>query len=395
MIEFSPGRRRFLTTISRDLPLAALSAYILSGCEIGETTRKWERGEGPEAGDVIFVGDQPYLLRNGQKYPIGDIDRFVEYTKFAKYGGRVFREGKTLDDIPAGFVPDGKYFFDPYTGLPKANKPFGGEMNLYVAGFLTSGGDVFDVQRPEQDTFGRITSRQRSNNWDPGLDSGHFPYGEKSIDKGFTEYTVEDTMRNPEENAQHGLEFFETFKREMPLVQYNLIAHSLGGLFALAIAAKHYDAINNVILINSPIRGFSGSDDCQKAGTWVLKQGLRLYKRQDEKVTDYLFSLWNNKVYQREIEDFAAFFRSLGKRLIIVHTQDDRIAPIESTTIENAELVLLKGSLSEDCPVTRFPPKADIPAIRQALKAHGAPLENDTVIDKIKDAVGRNLAQAA
>lgn len=396
-IEFSPEKRRTLTLL-RDLTVSATAFTVFPNCGLieaqdgHETARKWERGEGPEDGDVIFIDQKPYLLRAGKRYPIPDIDRLVEYTKFAKYGGRVFREQRLsigVDSIPLGEVPQEPTIIDPFTGDIKINKRLGGEMNIYVGGFLTDVGDVYNTSDPKKDIFLSIRKGLEQDGWQD-FDNLFFNYGQRMSGR----YETKDTARDPAENIKHALEFMQVLKEKFPLIKFNLIAHSLGGIFALACAMEHWDAINNLILINSPVRGFNG-DDCQRRGAWILKQGLRLRLGMDEKVTDYLFSLWNNKTYQKEIEEFAEFMSGIGKRLIVIYTDGDRVVSPESAIIENAELLRLEGpTLEDECPVSIFPPRVNIPTLREIARRHGAPLKNPTVRNHIKEAIGKNLAAA-
>lgn len=401
-IEFNPEKRRTLALL-RDLTLSAAALTVLPNCgpikaqEDEETVRGWERKERPEEGDVIYINNSPYLLRSGKRYPIPDIDRFVEYTKFTKYRGRVFREPRFsigLNSLPLGEVPQEPAVIDPFTGDIKNNKRFGGETNIFIGGFLRDAGGIDNTSDPRKDTFLFIRKGLEQNNWQD-FDNLFFNYGQSMTGR----YETKDTAKDPVENIKHALEFMQALKEEFPLVQFNLIAHSLGGIFALACAMEHWDAINNLILVNSPVRGFSG-DDCQKKGSWILKQGLRLSLGIDEKVTDYLFTIWNNKIYQREIEDFAGFFRRIGKRLVVIFTEDDQIVLPESAIIENAETIRIVGDNNEDkegkCPVSIFPfPVVDIPGVEAALHAHGAPLTNGIVRNHIKERLGQNLAKAA
>lgn len=413
--EYDPARRDL---VFRKIPLAIGGiAFALSGCQVPQleslvTPPKKERKDSPESGDIIFVDNKPYLLRNDKRYPIPDLEKYRRYTKLDQYGRKVITSpGESYRNYPLVESVSPSAILDWMIGLsgldPKAQGVAkeklqkklreGGEMLVFFPGFMTEKGEVYDVMKPYVDTFTTLIKGLAPKKW--GLeDCLFFNYGEKLwID----EYPTQNTARSPEENIRHALEFLKTLKEEFPFIQFNLIGHSLGGLFALAATMEHYDAINNLILINSPIKGIEGTWG-RRLLTQSARPLLRVWGVEDEKVTSYLFNLWGDKAYQRRLEDFVSFFTSIGRKISVVVDENDSIVPLKSASLEKAAEVRLRGtgrpqSLWDPTLYIRYLDASGyvIQAVREGLEAHGRPLIDRGVIDYSARQLGEDLADAA
>lgn len=364
----------------RDLLAKSSALFLLASCNSSVLFEENQDGAKeiptkPRLGDVITIGNNSYLLRDNKALPILNFEKYRRLSKMDEYGRRVWTlTGSVPSNYALGEVDSAPGVIDIYSGQFKRGKKEGGEINVYFPGFMTDKGVPYDIIEPEQDTFVDIRTSLKENRWEPH-DSLFFTYGAKAI-KNFAQYESRDTANSPVENIEHALGFMEYLKESFPLAQFNLIAHSLRGIFALEATRKYEDAINNLILINSPVKGIDGNI-ARRAQVTVLKQALKPLLG-DEKVTDYLFSLWRDS-HHRELEKFVQSFIKKGRKLSIVVAEDDPIVPKESSVIEGADIITLKvGNVS----------------ILRSLEAHGKPLRDDKVIKVILQKIGPNLAAA-
>lgn len=387
------SRREFLVGSST----AAISLAILD-CKDSTTVveekppvLEEQEEEKPQMGDVVIVGRRNgYLLREEKVYPIPQLEKYIAWSKIGQYGRNVFPvSADFLSQYPRGEVPTMPDVLDLFTGNLKRNKPFGGEMNVFFAGFMSDDGEIFQTVRPVEGTFTSQRNQLQKGRW--GIeDTFFFMYGERAVLTGIAEYRAIHTARDPRENMRHADEFMRTLKEQFPLCQFNIIGHSLGALFALEAARKHRDAVNNLILINGPVRGLED--------TWWRKGAVRLLhdtlfrlKTGEEYVSDYLFSLWKNKTYQEELDDFTSSFVSSGRKLTVVIDKADPVVPIESAKLNGADEILISESGNPmlnrllDC----------IPNPLNCAQDHGRPLRHLVVHEKIADRLGVDLADAA
>lgn len=326
-----------------------------------------------QMGDVLTFDRYAFLLRSNKAYEILDLERYKRATKLEQYGRRIMPA--TIDELenyPLGQIPTsgGLGIIDPFTGELKDANQFGGEMLIFWAGFMTDEGMPYNEIVPTEDTF--VEMRGEFKKYAFGLaDSLFFTYGERGLDR----YKAVHTGRSPKDNIANALEYFEIIKETFPLVQFNFIAHSLGGIFALEAARRHQDAINSLTLINSPIRGIRRTWD-RALKTQIARELLRPYIG-DEQVTGYLFNRWDDKTFQKDLDAFTLFFTGMGRGLTVVVSEDDPIVPEESATVKGAkEIILSVGNL----PLLKY------------LEAHGRPLQNRGVKSAIVGNIGRNLA---
>lgn len=362
---------------------AVLLSQVVPGCETQEEPspppqKSKELESIPRDGDVAVVGEEAFLLRNKKRYPISDLRIYNRNTKPERYGRKtLYLPQGSFQDRPTGDVPRAQRLFDKTTNTEKIINPFGQEILVFFPGFITDGGMPWETIRPVSDTFVSLLVGLKSKKW--GLaDSFFFTYGKERL----IEYGVKHTARAPEENMQYAVDFLATLKEEFPLAQFNIICHSLGGLFGLAAAKKHFDAINNLILINSPIRGIEGN--LFRKG--LVGSGRKLLEAYigEEKVSEYLFNAWDNKKYQRELAEFVSFFTSIGRQIIVVVDENDPVVPTESSTVKGAkEMRLAKTTNAPIIPVNEW------------LVAHGRPLRDKGIVGQIGDELGENLAAAA
>lgn len=361
---------------------AVLLSQVVPGCETPEepstSLRKAKEIEGiPQDGDVVVVGREPFLLKNNKRYPIPDLRIYTRNTKLERYGRKtLYLPQGSLQDRPTSDVPRARRLFDKTTNTEKIINPFGQEILVFFPGFITDGGMPWETIRPLSDTFVSLLVGLKSKKW--GLvDSFFFTYGKERL----IEYEARHTARAPEENMEYAIDFLGILKEEFPLAQFNIICHSLGGLFGLAAAKKHFDAINNIILINSPIRGIEGN--LFRRG--LVGSGRKLLEPYvgEEKVSDYLFNAWDSKKYQKELADFVLFFTSIGRQIIVVIDESDPVVPAESSLVKGAKEIRLAKTTNRPIPINEW------------LVAHGRPLKDKGIIGQIGDELGENLAAAA
>lgn len=373
------NRREFL----RDgaIFLAGVGALpLLSACQPQPEEKKVEpqkpkeQQDLPKEGDVVVVGEDPFLLRNKKRYPIPDLKTYAYNTKLEKYGRKIFYLPQSgLADYPVGKISAERKIWDKTTRTQKTNNPFGQEILVFFPGFTTDGGMPWETIKPASETFVSLLAGLKPKKW--GLsDSFFFTYGKERL----VEYEAKHTARSPEENMGHAIDVVNTLKEEFPLAQFNLICHSLGGLFGFAAAKKHFDAVNNLILINVPIRGIEGTL-FRKGSVWSGQRLLGSYLG-DEKVTSYLFDAWGNRNYQRELEEFISFFTAIGRQAIIVVDENDPIVPTESALVRGVKEIRLAKTTNAPIPIGEW------------LVAHGRPLRDRGIVGQIGEELGENLA---
>lgn len=365
-------RRKFLGSLAASL--------ILSSCkEIPfifqrESSAKRTERNTPESGDVLVLNGKQYLIRGNSLYPIPDLERYKKATKMDEYGRKVFKASGTNGYSIVEMQKQKSEFgiVDPFTGDFKDDKSFGGEINIYFGGFMTDQDINIDLDASE--TFKKIRTKLEVNNWLP-WDDLFFTYRDKNSFLGGEDdkrYKASDTGRHLNVNIEIASNYFNKLKELFPLVQFNLIGHSLGGIFATEVARGNPDAVNNLILINTPVRGVNRFSD--KA---ALISAALLPVAGDQKVTNDLFDRWQNKTYQDSLSDFSNSFVSEGRKITIIRSEDDPFVSEESAYLPMAKFMTLLKSESS----IGF------------LNAHGRPLKEEIVFDIILKQLGRNLSR--
>lgn len=346
---------RLIADVPRTLAAGVVSTALVA-CqqppEMGmsiETTPIKERGNSPTEGDIVVIDNNPFLLRNDNRIIVPPT--YIRNTKFEQYGGRVFASGTdafrklpvrdpratgNMLDWLASLTPDSRQGEMIREKIAK-KVTGGGEMLLFFSGFITDDGIPYDPIIPREDTFITFLAGQSTRGWEP-WDAMHFNYGEKLwIDR----YPLANTTKDPNQNVGHAKQLVGDLKEELPLIKFNFIAHSLGGLFALHAAIAYPDMVNNLILINSPVKGFEKTAG-QVLKVEAMRKALWAHGIFDEKVTNYLFALWQNKAYQKWVGDAVSFLRSIGKRVLVVIDEGDGVVSREAALVEEAELLTIK-----------------------------------------------------
>lgn len=395
------NRREFL----RDgaIVLAGIGALpLLSACEEPKEEQhepqKPKEQEGfPRAGDVVVIDNKYYLLRENNLRLLTP-ELFEEHkraTKFESYGRKLFlATPRTIGSLPVAqpksLLPR---LIEPYTGDLKWNRRAGAEMPLFVSGFIDDKGVPYGEIRPTKETFINLRAELGRRGWD-FFYSLFFTYGKKKMEEVEVEYKARDTAINPEINKKHMRDYGSDLEEELPFVQINPIGFSFGGLLALEFARARPDKVNMLTLINSPIRGIRKTVDRQ-ALTLALRALLKFGYGVDEEVTEYLFNLWENRKYQRELDEFVEWFTASGKKLIVYISDNDPIVPVESAYLKGATKII-KGR--------RPPPILLLSRIwelnylvgyfKELLSIHGEPLGHPEVVRGIGEDFGENLAAA-
>jgi hypothetical protein len=261
-------------------------------------------------------------------------------------------------------IPQGIGKLDPFTGDFKSP---GDEIVLFWSGFISDEGVPYSEIVPIDDTF--VKFRQRLLPRFHLRDSFFFTYGVDRIGR----YSARDTARDPKINIANAINFFETIDKIFPGRTYHSVAHSLGSNFALAVAMKYPEKFKSLTLINGPVKGLRPTWGARlRAG--LLTQPARPFIG-EEKVTGYLFDLWENKKYQKELAEFTTKF-SKNSRLLSIVSTDDPIVPRESSTLSGGKLVLL--------PASNVAFSIMIPDyLRQILDAHGRPLREEKIAGEV------------
>lgn len=369
-----PISRRGFTEVG----LRILIGPLLAACqkpqeETRERVKTKELENIPRDGDVIIVDGMFNLLRDNRRYLLSReaFEQYRRLTKFDQYGRRVFPSA-TIDlrRYAIGEIPRLPTIIDPFTGDLKRNKPAGGEILMFFSGFLDDSGVPYATIRPSKDTFVAKRRELEKDDWS-FFDSFFFTHGIRGID----EYKTADTV-DPNKDIRYGLEFGETIIEQFPLVQVNIIAYSAGGLPAIEFAKRHPGVVNNLFLISVPARGLRPTIERQFKARAVHELLQRIGT--EEGLTEYLFTIWKDKKYQQELDEFSLSFTAQGKGLYTASSANDEIVPPESSHLEGAVNIVeaMGGSANP-------------------IDGHGRPLSNSKVIETGRRAIGKNLAAAA
>lgn len=399
------GRRRLLLAgaaalfKAREIPAlttSIMAAAIETACRV-----QAEQTLGPEfppirerkipgEGDIVLIEGAPFLLGRNKRYPMPST--YPKNSKLERYGGRIIAVGGeqfarypivdpskqlTIVESVVNLHPNIEER-DMVREMISKKLHSGGEMLLFYPGFLNDDGEPFNPFLPRVDTFTTFIRGLSSKDWQ-FWDSLFFNYGE---DVWLDRYDIKNTMRDPRENIKHSKIFLASLKEELPLIRFNVIAHSLGCIFALTAAVEHPEKVNNLVLINGPLKGLE-----KTAGRVVEVSALKGMTAPlgGEKVTDYLFGLWENKAYQKWLGDAVRFLRSIGVGVTVIVDEGDGIVPPESAFVEEAETLTIRTGEK----------KGLLPDYKEGLKNHGRPLKYRAAIDYIAERIGQDLADAA
>ncbi len=357
-------RRRLLAGLGATALLTACGEPIIFQREPQRTPENLNRV--PERGDVIFDPSRSaeYLLRSYTAMRTSE--NYWKNSKGAEYGRRKYKDlpDYVREDIFDRFQREERVevlnIVDPFSGQLKRKMPDGGEMTMYFGGALTSRGFPLDgAIKLDRDPFVEIRRKLMESNWQL-FNSIFFTYSTALL----SQYKREDTLKPVPENITAAIRFLNILADLFPFVQFNIVAHSLGGIFALEAAKRHMDIINNLILIDVPFGGLDTSAGEVKEVLGKMKISL-----EDNPVT-YLDGIKKDKNRQRDLDGFGGEFTGKKRKLTIIRSEGDPITK-DSKDIKGANLVVLKGG------------------------GHGAALDDKSVNDVISETIGPNLAAAA
>lgn len=345
-----------------------------------------ERPNTPLEGDVFIDYGKGYLRRNEGKYLVPDLERYLVGTK--NYGRKQFslQDNPALRDIfdryPLIKAPAEETIIDPYTGNIKDGKKFGGEVNLFIPGMLTDQGNLYSEIVGMEDTFVRQRKRLEAEGF-YHQDNFHFTWGAKRIDNYKAAYKAADTVKPLSENLPHILEWIDTIKHLLPFAQLNIFIHSLPGIFLADIIENHADAINNIFLFSSPVRGLK-EDPLRVVAVRYIRDYIRARFSIEEHVTPELFALGKDPDYLNRLDRLSRNFVRSGRGLYVARAKDDPFVPVESTELPEAkekEISVGSGGILD---LLTKP--------LEVLKAHGRSLGEPEIVDGNAKAIGRNLA---
>lgn len=368
-------RREFLNDGAR----FSASLFLLLACTPTvkiKTPEVKEKEMIPQDGDIVIESNSPYLLRSSKKYPLPKgVAVFNRNTRASEFGARTFTISKgSIDRIAEGVVKPNPSL--DQIGDLKSNRSIegGGQKIIYFSGFMQDYGDLYqDVLF--NDVFTDTQNSLKELLWGED-DRLFFTYGAEGL-KG---YDVTATMRDVWENVRLASLLIARFKEQFPLERFNLIAHSLGGFIAFFAAEDHLDAINNVVLLNSPVLGLR--PDLIRI---IAAEGLS--RAFGDKVVKQLLSFWDDENHRRHVYELVSKMRKYGNRLYTFGTEGDSIVPPESS--------ILEGSMDEiegEKIVKKLMPintkNHPLHIHRRLLSKEEAPLQ----MDYVKKIMGRNLA---
>lgn len=401
------SRRSFLK-----ISAAAAVASSELGCEPSPVAENPpinspEANRTPAFGDVINIDGHYFLLRsNGKRYSLSDqeLEQYRVASKLSEYKRKIFAtSGSRAEAYPVGKRSSYPIIINRYTGLPLPNEM--GERVMYSAGLL-SGETLINTlgNVSPAATFPEITKELAiRGHKDPF--ALFFTYGQEASNKtapdvaknGFG-YGWEDTLRPLNELIADSVAHFEDIMENHPLVQINPIGHSLGGFLALRAVMEHPDATNGLILLSSPARGLEKTLllNALYSSASFLTQRLSLSQEHVKKVlrlADELFALYENKDYQKKLDDFTTSYVASGKKFVVVIDESDPVVSVNSARLKGAIEIRIKSKT--DINLLQFLLNSQQISVADILKlvaAHGNSLSDPIVVKRIGELVGKNLS---
>lgn len=311
--------------------------------------------------DLAFEIPEVVVFQRKSKYDINEKGKVVQLT--------------SLFNLKISKVENGEIVLDPCTSSVTESSPQGGEITKYFPGFLDEDGTIRTEINPQEQTFKTIRNRLKQE-WGDKREI-FSQWGACGVQR---QYTAKDTGKSLPESIEQEDKVFKAQKKSSPLVRYNFVGYSLGAPLALEVARRNSHAVNNIILIDGPIKGLKLPKSFTKDDLAAARAGIQLRYGFDEKISQYLLDLAQNTAYHQQIEDFARDFTSTEKKLITITSSSDQFMPPDLATLQNATKIP-GGSVIQIQPTGSY------------LKDHGALLPNRITGDIVVNALGKNLAR--
>ncbi len=335
--------------------------------------------------DALFDGNMYYLLSGESLFPHSpaSFDRYKYLSKFDEYGRRVVRIPRDkIQRFPQKQIDQRPLIFDRSTGDPKTNNRQGGEKIFLSSGILDEYGIVRTFFDHDKDTFVPMRQALGKNGWDYN-DILFNTWGGSGI-KG---YDVRDTLVHPTVNIKHMEDLLKAHQEQFPLDQINIVLYSLSGVTGLPALMQNWEVFNNIYFIGCPIWGLNPTLEKKIKVQLIKAEALRRYQVREE-VTDYLFELWGNKDYQKQVTDFVTTAIKSGRRIRSFNALEDN----EIVTDESANIIKFVPDLKVDgTPVHQAVQTGE----KNPLKAHGAPLRHSGVLQQMLTDFGQNRVKKA
>lgn len=398
----APTRRRFFETVGKvataslvpPLSLPSPPEFQWRSDQKEEHPPLIERPNEPLLREAIRYGNTYYLVGKKKVFPMSPRD-FEEYrykSMFDERGRRVFvNKGVELLDLPRGKTRDKSPLIDLYTGDVKFSSEV---LNLFIPGSLTEGG-IMHSPIPLQSLHPAIQGGLSELGWTQ-FHTLYFTWGKKEL----KEFSAADTVKDPEETSQNIFEYMDYLEENLPYTQLNTFEHSYGVVVGDEMAKRYPHMINTRVTVSGPSRGLD------KIGFVIIPpfdipipRGIAAYIFSgflraagiDERMTARLFSNWNDKKYQRELDESAATFEGMGRAHLDLTSVDDLIVPVESTLRRGKVNELNGRRVPSAWKLLLEKPRDPVDAL---IRHHWALLKHPLMVGLVKEAIGENRAAA-
>lgn len=401
------------------------AALLATACDsiplIRRRDSKPERAErsNPGFGDIVTINEEAFLLSsNGKRYPFANQEEFAKYqqaSRLHEYQRRVFAtSNNAVAAFPIGKRENDAFLVSPSTGFPMANQM--GEIVMPWAGLFTS--DQLTSVTPEG-TFPAIFNKLQQQDWpNPRATQYMYDVGPRNRAQ-IGEYSALDTLRPIAELLKGAGEHKKALHDLLPYCQENDIGHSLGGVLAINAVMEHPDFSNCLVLIDAPVRGvkkdiWRGFIYDKFPWDWLISisdnkdYNLGIDRKQIEGVRTLfgdLFSLAEDKEYQKKLDDFSTSFVASGKKLIVVMDKSDPIVYHDDAKLKGAKEIIIESPGVRKLPEMVFQLASMLPNIynpanivvlkgilEELLRGHGNPLSDKRVLDEIGQELGQSLS---
>ena len=279
---------------------------------------------------------------------------------------------------PVSFLEQGFLgFIDKYTGDFKRFRKEGERVIDYFSGFMSDDREFRLNASLSMRQFVAIRTRLAEKGWGMS-ESFFFTYGKEGMDL----YSPKDTARDPERTKQKAIEYAEYQVDMQPKVKRIGIAHSAGFIPLLEILSQFPNRYDLVIFLSSPLYGLEPSIP-RKLKAGVVHQVLRQAIGMEEHLSQYLFNLWKDKDYRKNLDTFFDKFVEDGNEVYCFTTENDTIVPKESALLKSALVEAGGNKIRQVLPIVWSLYPQD---------AHGAVFIDKETLETIAEIVGENKA---
>lgn len=299
----------------------------------------------PEGENISFrpgnaVGDKEnkdfgiWYLRNGKRYRIQNWEWFLRGQRRPPETEPVSVDKTILERIPEGeptlVQKEGEMGWLDWDGNFIEFQPYGGRMIIFIGGYDGSTSSQIEA-------FRQIKEKLVEKGWRrTQFLEATYNIDIEALHRGEIkpkEYKSEDTKLDPMLSASKLRLQARRYKEMLPLTNFIIMGHSLGGLEGFEASLGHTDSTEMVITLDSPLKGVDRAALNEHFGPDI--DGI--IRVLGEAVGRYLVSMAENPAAQQAQEDKTAFLRSRGVKVFTFSNDDDWFVRNRVSVLDNSD----------------------------------------------------------